>query len=95
MCKSEFSSLSFNAVRKLGPFHSFETMDYISVIILSYLSSGPYPSRIFSLGLVYPPYFKYYITDMMVDVSKKSQEDERGTDPFSCSLEAVRVEEES
>lgn len=32
---------------------------------------------------------------MMVDVSKKLQEDERGTDPFSCSLEAVRVEEES
>lgn len=41
MCKSEFSSLSFNAVRKLGPFHNLETMNYISVIILSYLSSGP------------------------------------------------------
>lgn len=32
---------------------------------------------------------------MTVDVSKKSQEVESGTDPFSCPLEAVRVDEES
>lgn len=32
---------------------------------------------------------------MTVDVNIKSQEDERGTDPFSYSLEAVSVEEES
>lgn len=68
MCKSEFSSLSFNAVRKLGPFHNLETMNYIYVIILSYLSSGPYPSRIFSLGLVYPLSKKFPTLNIILQI---------------------------